>query len=154
MCVCRDTYLHTMTYKCQEWTVTHVKLFYQIGPETVRPLRKQAAASLLEIVLCLLASVPSLLSGHGDLLGTPELCFTLCLIHRNHTLGPDRACKVRAQVGIRLLRALPGGQAQGLDRGLSPKTRPVRAWAFGLCSRSPSPHDVLRPGPNSALLYS
>jgi hypothetical protein len=32
-------------------------------------------------------------------------------------LGPGRACKMR----------------------LSPKSRPMRAWAFGLCSKSPGP---------------
>jgi hypothetical protein len=35
--------------------------------------------------------------------------------------------------------AWPGGRAWDLACGLSPKTRPARAWAFGLCSKSPSP---------------
>jgi hypothetical protein len=48
--------------------------------------------------------------------------------------------------------AWPGGQAWGLDFGLSPKTRPVKARAFGLCSKSPSPH--VGPGPNPALWLS
>jgi hypothetical protein len=47
----------------------------------------------------------------------------------------------------------PGGQAWGLACGLSPKTRPTWAWAFGLCSKSLSPHCGLGPGPAPALLF-
>jgi hypothetical protein len=48
-------------------------------------------------------------------------------------IGPDRACKIWAPVGLELLRAW------GLDCGLSPKTRPLRARSFCLCSKSKSP---------------
>jgi hypothetical protein len=44
-----------------------------------------------------------------------------------------------------------GGRVQGLDCGPSHKTRPVQAWAFGLCSKSPSPHVGLGSGPDPAL---
>jgi hypothetical protein len=69
-------------------------------------------------------------------------------------LGPEWACKVRAWVGLGLLRAWPGGQAQGLACRLSPKTRPAQARAFGSCSKSPSPilHCRLGPRPAPALL--
>jgi hypothetical protein len=71
------------------------------------------------------------------------------------SIGPERAWKVRARVGLGLLRAWPGGQAWGLACGLSPKTRPVQAQAFGLCSKSPSPSPQcgLGPGPAPALLF-
>jgi hypothetical protein len=64
-------------------------------------------------------------------------------------LGPGRACKMRAQVRLWLLRAWPG--KWGLDCGLIPKIRPGQAWAFCLCSKSSSPHVRLAPWPNPSL---
>jgi hypothetical protein len=55
-------------------------------------------------------------------------------------LGSGSGFTLRARAlhcGLGLLRAWPGGRAQGLACGLSPKTRP--AWAFGLCSKSRAP---------------
>jgi hypothetical protein len=64
-------------------------------------------------------------------------------------LGPDRACKVRAPVGLGLhtagsgftLRARafaglawPGGRACSLECRLSPKIMPTQTRAFGLCN--------------------
>jgi hypothetical protein len=80
--------------------------------------------------------------------------FFQCHICSPVLLGPDRACKVWAQVGLGLVRAWPGGRAWGLDCRLSPKTRPARAWALGLCSKSQSQslHCGLVPGPAPALI--
>jgi hypothetical protein len=50
--------------------------------------------------------------------------------------------------------AWPSGRAWGLDCGLSPKTRPAQAQAFGLFSKNPSPNVRLGPGPNPVLLLS
>jgi hypothetical protein len=49
-------------------------------------------------------------------------------------LGSSSGCILRARAfaGLTLW-------VWGLDCGLSPKTRPGRAWALGLCSISPSP---------------
>jgi hypothetical protein len=63
-------------------------------------------------------------------------------------LGPDWACKMQAQAFAG--QAWPGGWTRSLDCGLSPKTRPAWARAFGLCSKSPSPSPLvgLGPGPD------
>jgi hypothetical protein len=89
-------------------------------------------------------------------------------------VGPDRACKMRARVGLGsgsgfTLRAWafcgPGclfsiiGLGLGLlqnkpkiqARRLCPKPRPSQAQAFGLFSKSPSPQCGLGPGPAPAL---
>jgi hypothetical protein len=49
-------------------------------------------------------------------------------------LGPVWACKMRAQAFVGL--ALPGMWTWGLDCGLRQISRPVRARALGLCSKS------------------
>jgi hypothetical protein len=78
----------------------------------------------------------------------------------NILVGPERVWKVRAQVGFGIYTAGSGfcgpglawGRARGLACGLSPKTRPVRARVFGLCSKSPSPQ--CRSGPTFWALSS
>jgi hypothetical protein len=49
--------------------------------------------------------------------------------------------------------AWPGGRAWGLDCRLTPKTQPARARALGLCSKSPSTHVGLGPGPAPSLVF-
>jgi hypothetical protein len=66
--------------------------------------------------------------------------------------GSGLTLRARAFAG----QAWPGlawGRAWGLACGLSSKTRPAQARAFGLCSKSPSPHCRLGPGPALAYPY-
>jgi hypothetical protein len=79
-----------------------------------------------------------------------------------YSIGPDRAYKVQARVGLGLYTAGSGFRGHGLQKGrdrgqdcmLGPKSRPAHARAFGLCSKSlnPSPHVGLGPGPDLALV--
>jgi hypothetical protein len=57
-------------------------------------------------------------------------------------LGPGRACKMRALVGRELFAGL-GAYVGKIRLGLSPKYRPMRARAFGLYSKNPSPNFLL-----------